>query len=111
MIQLKDMNEILSTKQPIRLVYPTGESNIANIWEFKNEEDWRCKSEAKNFLWRFLCNGIHISYTHPWLLKDFYDIMKSLENVINEYKEGISVAKRHITGNYEGTEIKIEISK
>lgn len=36
MIQLKDMNEILSTKQPIRLVYPTGESNIANIWDFEN---------------------------------------------------------------------------
>lgn len=36
MIQLKDMNEILSTKQPIRLVYPTGESNIANIWNLVN---------------------------------------------------------------------------
>ena len=79
--------------------------------EFKYEEAWRCKNEAKNFLWRFLCNGIHISYTHPWLLKDFYDIMESLENVINEYQEGISVAKRDITGNYEGTEIKIEISQ
>ena len=79
--------------------------------EFKYEEEWRCKSEAKNFLWRFLCDGIHISYTHPWLLKEFYDIMESLENIINEYQEGISVAKRHITGNYEGTEIKIEISK
>lgn len=79
--------------------------------EFKYEEEWRCKSEAKDFLLRFLCDGIHISYTHPWLLKDFYDIMESLENVINEYKDGISVAKRHITGNYEGTEIQIEISK
>lgn len=37
--------------------------------------------------------------------------MESLEDVINEYQEGISVAKRHITGNYEGTEIKIEISQ
>lgn len=37
--------------------------------------------------------------------------MKSLENVINEYKEGISVAKWHITGNYEGTKIQIEIFK
>lgn len=55
--------------------------------EFKYEEEWRCKSEAKNFLWRFLCDGIHISYTHPWLLKDFYDIMESLENIINEYQE------------------------
>ena len=79
--------------------------------EFKCEEEWRCKSEAKNFLWRFLCDGIHVSYTHPWLLKDFYDIMESLEDVINEYQEGISVAKKHITGNYEGTEIKIEILK
>lgn len=79
--------------------------------EFKDEEEWKCKNEAKNFLWRFLCDGIHISYTHPWLLKDFYDIMKYLENVINEYQEGISVEKRQITGNYEGTEIKIEISQ
>lgn len=79
--------------------------------KFKYEEEWRCKSEAKNFLWRFLCDGIHISYTHPWLLKDFYDIMESLEDVINEYQEGITVVQRHITGNYEGTEIKIEISK
>ena len=75
--------------------------------EFKYEDEWHCKSEAKDFLWRFLCDGIHISYTHPWLLKDFYDIMKYLENVINEYQEGISVEKRQITGNYEGTEIKI----
>lgn len=79
--------------------------------EFKYEEEWHCKSEAKSFLWRFLCDGISVSYTHPWLLKDFYDIIKSLENVINEYQEGISVAKRHITGNYDGTEIKIEISQ
>lgn len=79
--------------------------------EFKYEEEWRCKSEAKDFLWRFLCDGIHISYTHPWPLKDFYDIMESLENVINEYQEGISVVQRHITGNYEGTEIRIEILK
>lgn len=79
--------------------------------EFKHEEEWRCKSEAKSFLWKFLCDGIHVSYTHSWLLKDFYDIMESLENVINEYQGGISVVKRHITGNYEGTEIKIEISK
>lgn len=79
--------------------------------EFKYEEEWRCKSEAKDFIWRFLCDGIHISHTHPWLLKDFYNIMESLENVINEYQEGISVAQRHITGNYEGTKIKIEISQ
>lgn len=39
MIQLKDMNEILSIKQPIRLVYPTGESNIANIRNFENWKD------------------------------------------------------------------------
>lgn len=37
--------------------------------------------------------------------------MEYLENVINEYKDGIYVAKRHITGNYDGTEIQIEISK
>lgn len=79
--------------------------------EFSNEEDLCCKSEAKDFLWRFLCDGIHISYTHHWLLKDFYDIIESLECVIDEYKDGISVTKRHLAGNYEGTEIKIEISK
>lgn len=87
------------------------ECNYIGFMEFKDNEAWRCKHKAKSFLWRFLCDGIHVSYTHPWLLKDFYDIIESLENVINEYQEGISVAKRHIAGNYEGTEIKIEISK
>lgn len=53
MIQLKDMNEILSTKQPIRLVYPTGESNIANIWDFENWKDCVVKAKRKIFFGDF----------------------------------------------------------
>lgn len=28
-----------------------------------NDETWRCKHDAKNFLTQLLCDGIHISYT------------------------------------------------
>lgn len=79
--------------------------------EFKDEEEWKCKNEAKNFLWKFLCDGIHVSYTHPWLLKEFYDIIESLEEVIAKYQNGVFITKRCITGNYEGTEIEVRISK
>ena len=42
--------------------------------DFENEEAWRCKLDAKTFLEKLLCDGIHISYTHYWLMKDFYSL-------------------------------------
>lgn len=84
---------------------------ILGLWNLKIKKLGVVNIKRKVFFGDFLCDGIRVSYTHPWLLKDFYDIIESLENVINEYQGGISVAQRYITGNYEGTEIKIEISK
>ena len=51
-----------------------------------------------------------IKYEDKPNFKDFYDIIESLENAINKHQNGIFVTKRYITGNYDGTEIKIEIS-
>ena len=50
---------------------------------FTNNETWRCKLEAKTFLEQLLCDGIHISHTHYWLMEDFYDIIDSLIDFIN----------------------------
>ena len=49
-MQLKDMNYVLSTSQPIRIFYPTGDSNIARLDTFERYKDWIvtsiwCKNE------------------------------------------------------------------
>ena len=73
--------------------------------EFINKED------AKDFLWNFLCDGIYVSYTHYWLLEDFYELIKSLIEFIDEYESGINRSIKHLQGNWENTEIKVEIEE
>ena len=77
--------------------------------EFASKDE-SCKSDAISFLWRFLCDGIHVSYMHPWLLKNFYELIESLEDVINKFENGMSVTRKHIYGNYDGTEIEVVIT-
>ena len=79
--------------------------------EFIDKEDWICKDDAKDFLWEFLCDGIHISYTHYWLLEMFYKVMESLTEFIDSYKSGTSVSKKYLQGNWRNTEIKVEITE
>lgn len=76
---------------------------------FDNEEIWRCKHDAKNFLTQLLCDGIHISYTHYWLIESFYNIIESLIGFINENDSG-EICKS-LSGNYEGTMIRVELYK
>lgn len=71
-----------------------------------------CLMEAKNFLYKFLCDGLHVSYTHAWLLKDFYDLIESLVNKIGHYKpdeSGKYICEKSIGGNYSGTNFEILI--
>ena len=77
--------------------------------EFINKENWICKNDAKDFLWKFLCDGLHISYTHYWLLEMFYKVMESLTEFIDNYESGTSVFREYLQGNWEDTEIKIKI--
>lgn len=74
---------------------------------FTNNETWRCKLEAKTFLEQLLCDGIHISHTHYWLMEDFYDIIDSLIDYINQNDFGTST--RILSGNYSPTTIAVEI--
>ena len=85
--------------------------NYVGSVEFVNEEKWRCKADAKNFLYKFLCDGLHVSYTHYWLLRDFYNLIESLVEVIDNYETGMSVSRKHISGNYMGTGIEVAISE
>jgi len=72
-----------------------------------NDETWRCKHDAKNFLTQLLCDGIHISYTHYWLMEEFYNIIESLINFIDKNDSG-EICK-NLSGNYEGTRIDVYI--
>lgn len=77
------------------------------VTDFENEEVWRCKLEAKSFLEKLLCDGIHISYAHYYLIEDFYNIIESLIKFINENDSGEFYRK--LSGNYDGTMIGVEI--
>ena len=80
--------------------------------EFTHAKKDRCLMEARNFLYKFLCDGLHVSYTHAWLLKDFYDLIESLVNKIGHYKpdeSGKYICENSIGGNYSGTNFKILI--
>lgn len=79
--------------------------------KFENENAELCKKDAQNFLWRFLCDGICVSYTHHWLLKDFYELVESLDEFIEQFESGIAFFQKHISGNYEGTKIDVSITE
>ena len=84
--------------------------DYAGCVEFADDVDLECKYKAKEFLWKFLCDGIHVSYTHPWIIKDFYKIIEDLEKNIDECtSNGIFI--KHLFGNYENTKIQVIITK
>lgn len=73
---------------------------------FENKEEWRCKCDAKTFLESLLCDGLHISYTHYWLIEDFYKIIEQLLQFINANESGETF--QTLSGNYDGTAIAVE---
>lgn len=92
------------------------ERDVAAEWEsydyvgemlFEQEEIWHCKADAINFLTKLLCDGISVSYTHYWLLRDFYSMIDELVDFIRQHGRG-SVT-RTLSGNYDGTRITVSI--
>lgn len=79
--------------------------DCAGEMTFEAEPD-RCRIDARTFLHRLLCDGIHVSYTHYWLIKDFYDMIDALITFMYEHDSGSSCER--LTGNYDGTYIKVE---
>lgn len=86
--------------------------NYSGSVEFAHDKKDRCLMEARDFLYKFLCDGIHISYTHAWLLKYFYNLIESLVNKIYDYEpngSGKYICEESISGNYEGTDFEVLI--
>ena len=73
--------------------------------------------EAKDFLERLLCDGIHVKPSCYYLLKRFCDIIDNLENFISNRNSFILIEpeiveySQFIGGNYEGTEFKVTIRR
>lgn len=73
--------------------------------------------EAKDFLERLLCDGIHVKPSCYYLLKKFCDIIDNLENFISNRNSFILIEpeiveySQFIGGNYEGTEFKVTIRR
>lgn len=72
---------------------------------FDNDDKYHCKSEAKTFLEKFLCDGLHVSYSHYWIIDDFYHAIEALIDFINDNDSGSYVKK--LSENYSGTNFVI----
>lgn len=64
--------------------------------------------EATTFLKRLLCDGIHVSYTHEWLILDIYNIIQELISFIHSNTTGAHNV--YLTGNYDGTVITVAMT-
>ena len=73
---------------------------------FEDCDSLVCKADAKSFLQKLLCDGIHVSYTHYYLLEDFYNMIDSFIDFIDCYDRGKYC--QSIDGNQDGTEIRVE---
>ena len=73
----------------------------------EHNDSSRCKINMRSFLEQFLCDGIHVSYTHYYLLRDFYEIIDNMISFINQNDNGVSY--RQLGGNYSGTYFSIKI--
>ena len=73
---------------------------------FEDYDSLVCKADAKSFLQKLLCDGIHVSYTHYYLLEDFYNMIDSFIDLIDCYDRGEYC--QSMGGNQDGTEIRVE---
>ena len=72
---------------------------------FENENAFRAKEEARSFLEKLLCDGLHILYTHYYILDHFYHAIDNLIEFISKNYEGYSIEQ--LSGNYDGTRIGV----
>ncbi len=73
---------------------------------FENENDFSCKYEAQSFLSKVLCN-IRVGYTHWYIMEYIYKMFDRAMTNVGLWNEGVF----EMSGNYEGTYIKIEIEE
>lgn len=76
---------------------------------YEMENTIRCQIRAREFLEDFLCNGLHVSSSHYYLLKDFYEMIDEAIEFIIKGEDG-SLTKE-LSGNYNGTYLTIIMQK
>lgn len=76
---------------------------------YKMEDTIMCQISAREFLEDFLCNGLHVSPSHYYLLKDFYEIIDESIKFITKGEDGCLT--KELSGNYDGTYLTIIIQK
>ena len=76
---------------------------------FIMSEDKGCRREAITFLEKLLCD-IRFSYTHYYIMSDMYKMFETSINFISN-RDNYGSHYEYISGNYDGTEICIKISR
>lgn len=66
-----------------------------------------CRMGAGDFLQQFLCDGVHVGYTHYYLLAHFYNMIEELLTFLKHNESGSH--RVDLSGNYSGTYISIRI--
>lgn len=69
----------------------------------------RCQISAREFLENFLCNGLHVSSSHYYLLKYFYEMIDEVIEFIIKGEDGSFT--KELSGNYDGTYLTIIMQK
>ena len=73
---------------------------------FEDENYVTCKYEAQHFLSKVFCN-IRVVYTHWYIMEYIFKMFNDAKNNIHWLNEGTF----EMSGNYEGTCIKVEIEE
>lgn len=74
--------------------------------------------KAVSFMWCMMCDGLHFSYTHPYLVREFYDMFKRLEDALWAWVKAREKdpsghpcdqlrLEDYVSGNYDGTDFTI----
>lgn len=83
--------------------------NFTGMVKFSGIDHGSVKCDAKAWLKKFLCDGIHVSYSHYGLLSRFCAIIDDLLAFITNTTKDDAIIKS-IGGNLEGTQIVLSIS-
>ena len=74
--------------------------------EFEDDNDFSCKYKAKSFLSKVFCN-IRVGYTHWYTMEQIFKMFDRAITNVNIWNEGVF----EMSGNYEGTYIRVEIEE
>lgn len=84
--------------------------NYTGLVSFSGVDDSSAKSDAKTWLKKFLCDGIHVSYPHYGLLSRFCTIIDELLAFITDSSNKNDSIIKSMGGSHEGSHIVLSIN-